>query len=174
MSDPALAALAAKVDAFVARVEAHHGAELRCGPGCASCCEVRLTVTGVEAAAVRAWAATQPEATRAALAAGGAAAAPHRCAALDDDDRCRIYPVRPLVCRSHGVPIRLGRGAAASITACALNFTTAGPAAARADCVLDQELVSTTLGLIDRAAGGGEREELAAVLLALAPRASAG
>lgn len=164
---PALAALAAKLDGFVARVEARHGDQLRCAPGCAACCQVALTITAVEADAIRTWAAEQPAAVRTALAEGARAATSARCAALDGADRCRIYPARPLVCRSHGVPIRLGRGAAA-ITACELNFTAAGPAAADPDCVLDQELVSTTLGVIDRAAGGGPRQELAAVLASLA------
>ena len=166
MSTP-YAALVAKVDAFVARVEARHAADLRCGPGCATCCHARLTVTGVEAAAIRAWLAAQPVAARAAIAAAAATAAPDRCAALDADDRCRIYAVRPLVCRSHGVPIRLRQGSLPVVTSCALNFAARGPAAADADCILDQELVSTTLGVIDRAAGGdpAARVDLAALLI---------
>ncbi|MBK9034372.1 MAG: YkgJ family cysteine cluster protein [Myxococcales bacterium] len=161
-------ALVAKVDAFVGRVEARHGADLACGAGCASCCLVRLTIAGVEADAIAAWLAARTAAERAEIAAAAMAAAPGRCAALADDDRCRIYPVRPLVCRSHGVPIRLRRpGEAPVVTACALNFTAHGPAAAAADCVLDQELVSTTLGVIDRAAGGAPetRVDLTALLV---------
>ncbi|MEZ4398483.1 MAG: YkgJ family cysteine cluster protein [Kofleriaceae bacterium] len=162
--------LVAKVDAFVARVEARHPDDLACRPGCASCCHVRLTITTIEAAAVAAWVAAQPAAARAAIVAGVGAAAPGRCAALADDDRCRIYPARPLVCRSHGVPIRLREASLPVVRACALNFTAAGPAAADADCVLDQELVSTTLGLLDRAGGAapGTRLDLAEVLAGLA------
>ena len=161
------AALVAKVDAFVERVTARHAAELACRPGCASCCHTRLSVAAVEADAIAAWADGQPAAVRAAIAAGARRAAPERCAALDDDDRCRIYPARPLVCRSHGVPIRLHERGLPVVTACHLNFTARGPAAADADCVLDQTLVSTTLGVIDRAAGGGERVDLTELLAAL-------
>ena len=175
--DPRYRELVGRGDAFVARVGARHASELRCGPGCDGCCRTRLTITAVEADAIASWAASEPPAVGAALAAGGRApvdAAAVRCAALDGAGRCRIYPVRPLVCRSHGVPIRLGasRGLPV-ITACELNFTARGPAAADADCVLDQELVSTTLGLIDHAAGadaGGPprpRRDLADVLAAL-------
>ena len=165
--------------------------------------ETRLTITAVEADAIASWAATVPAEARAAIAAAAevpADPAAPRCAALDPDGRCRIYPARPLVCRSHGIPIRLrappadaldarrrgagpdnaswdGRGLAV-ITACELNFTAAGPAAADPDCVLDQELVSTTLGLIDRAARAerveratgapaDDRLDLAVVLAAL-------
>ena len=172
--DPRYRELVARVDAFVARVEARHAGDLRCGPGCERCCRTRLTVAAVEAEAIAGWVAAQPAAAREAIAAaaGAALVAPDegevRCAALDEAGRCRIYAARPLVCRSHGVPIRLRdpRGLPV-ITACELNFTAAGPGAADADCVLDQELVSTTLGLIDRAAAPGvERSDLAALLAA--------
>ena len=46
--------LTAKVDAFFARVEARHGDDMQCDTGCSHCCHVRLTITGVEAAAIRA------------------------------------------------------------------------------------------------------------------------
>ena len=77
------------------------------------------------------------------------------------------------MCRSHGVPIRLrAPGSLPVIQACELNFTAHGPAAADADCVLDQATLSATLLAIDRAhaeATGrepGERYDLAEVLLA--------
>jgi uncharacterized protein len=192
--DPRYRELTARVDGFVARVTARHPADLRCAPGCDGCCRTRLTIAAVEAEAIEAWAATLSAIERATIADAARASssttvrpepireaqgersrrtdADVRCAALDDDGRCRIYPARPLVCRSHGVPVRLRseRGLPV-ITACELNFTARGPAAADTDCVLDQELVSTTLGLIDRAAGGGAprpRRALADVLAALA------
>ena len=173
--DPRYRELTGRVDAFVARVAARHPADLRCAAGCNGCCRTRLTVAAVEADAIEAWAATQSAAARAVVAAAAAAQvdpADVRCAALDDTGRCRIYQARPLVCRSHGIPIRLrGPRGLPVITACELNFTAGGPGAADPDCVLDQELVSTTLGLIDRAAdtdagrGPRPRRALADVLV---------
>jgi uncharacterized protein len=146
-------ALAAKVDGFVARVGARHGAELRCAPGCDGCCRTRLTVTAVEAAALAEEVAALPAAARARLReVAGRPVDPGapRCAALDDDGRCLVYPARPLVCRSHGVPIRLARpGGLATVEACALNFTGTGPGAADPDCVLDQATLSATLLALD-------------------------
>ena len=174
--DPRYRDLTARVDAFVARVAERHPDDLRCAAGCDGCCRTRLTITAVEAVAIETWAATQPHTTTATIAAAARAATDvTRCAALDDAGRCRIYAARPLVCRSHGVPIRLrdARGLPV-VTSCELNFTARGPAAADADCVLDQELVSTTLGLIDRAAADPAgtdrpRRALAEVLAGLAP-----
>jgi len=155
--------LHAKIDAFFARVEARHGDDLQCRTGCSDCCCVRLTVTGVEAAAIRAEVAGWPAAQRRALAAAGPA---DRCAALDDRGRCRIYAARPIVCRSHGVPIRMRRGALPVVEVCPRNFTRTEPAA---DCVLDQTTLSALTLAIDREAGGdGSRVDLAALLAELA------
>jgi Fe-S-cluster containining protein len=174
------AELTAKVDAFFDRVAQRHPADLACATGCADCCHVRLTITTVEAAAIRAELATWPAPRRAALAAqvalaaqadatqaAQAEAAPDRCVALGPDDRCAIYAARPLVCRSHGVPIRLREGGLPVIQACFRNFTAAGPAAAAPDCVLDQTTLSTVLLAIDQAEGGGARVALAALLAEL-------
>ena len=155
---------------------------MQCRSGCHDCCHVRLTVTRVEAAAICDAISTWPAEKRAALAANVAAAPADRCAALDPAGRCTIYAVRPIVCRSHGVPIRM-RGALPVIQACFRNFTARGPAAADPDCILDQETISALLlavdrssatlrvaarpgeaGACDRAAGGGDRVDLAALL----------
>jgi len=153
--------LAAKVDAFFARVEARHGADLRCGSGCADCCHVELTITEVEAGAianeVAAWSSERRARLAAQLAAAPIAAATptgERCAALDAGDRCAIYAARPLVCRSHGAPIRIHERGLPVIQACFRNFTAHGPEAAAADCVLDQATLSAMLLAVDRDAGG--------------------
>lgn len=134
-----------KVDAFFARVALRHGDDMQCASGCSDCCRVRLTITGVEAAAIRAHVTTWPAEQRRALAATGP---DDRCAALDAAGRCRIYPVRPLVCRSHGVPIRLRRGGLPVVEACPRNFTHTTP---DPDCVLDQATLSAVLLAVDLA-----------------------
>ena len=139
-----LGELTCKVDAFFARVAERHGADMQCQTGCADCCHVRLTITGVEASAIRAHVAAWPVPRRRQLAVVGP---DDRCAALGPDDRCKIYDARPLVCRSHGVPIRLRRGALPVVEACHRNFRRTTP---DADCVLDQATLSATLFAIDR------------------------
>jgi uncharacterized protein len=162
--------LHAKIDAFFARAEARHGDDMQCRTGCSDCCRVRLTITGVEAAAIRdevaGWPADRGGGVAVPGAGAAADAAADRCAALDDAGRCRIYAARPIVCRSHGVPIRMRRGALPVIEACFRNFTRTEPAA---DCVLDQTTLSALTLAVDRAAGGdGARVDLAALLGELA------
>ena len=156
--------LTAKIDGFFGRVEARHGDDMQCQTGCSDCCHVRLTITAVEADAVRAHVAGWSAARRAALAVHGP---DDRCAALDPVGRCKIYDARPVVCRSHGVPIRMRQGTSLPvIQACHRNFTRTEPAA---DCVLDQETLSTLVLAVDRAAGhDGSRTELASLLVELA------
>ena len=134
--------LCAKVDAFFGRALARHRADMRCGPGCFECCLTEPTLTGVEAAFVRE---NVPAEERARLA--SRPRRPGRCVALEDDGRCGIYAARPVVCRSHGLAIRMGP----DVLSCHLNFTGRGPAAAEADCILDQTTLSTLLGAVDAA-----------------------
>jgi Fe-S-cluster containining protein len=158
--------LAAKVDAFFARVQARHGTEMKCNTGCHHCCFVRLSITRMEADAIRAevsgWTADRKQA----LAANVVAAPAHHCAALAPGGRCLIYAVRPIVCRSHGAPIRMrDERSLPVVQACSNNFTAHGPSAADPDCILDQTTLSTMVLAVDRAEGNdGTRIDLAAVL----------
>lgn len=166
-----LGELTAKIDGFFARVEARHGDDMQCQTGCSDCCHVRLSVTGVEADAIRALAATMPAEARAAFGTGPE----DRCAALDGAGRCMIYAARPVICRSHGAPIRMrrdslpviagGRTAGSAIESCYRNFTHTEPAP---DCVLDQTTLSALTLAVDRDAGhDGVRQDLAELLTML-------
>ena len=154
-----LGELTGKVDRFFDRVAARHGSQMQCATGCSDCCHVRLTITSVEAAAIRAHVAGLPGARRAQLVDGAAA---DRCAALDPAGRCRIYEARPLVCRSHGVPVRMQTAGLPVIQNCHRNFHDLLP---DADCILDQ----TTLSALSLAVNGGatERIDLADLLASL-------
>lgn len=163
-----LGELTAKVDAFFARVEARHGDDMQCTTGCSDCCHVRLTITGVEADAIRAHVGAWTPEQRRALGVAVAAADPTRCAALDAAGRCRIYAARPLVCRSHGVPIRIREGSLPVVQSCHRNFTHTDPAA---ECVLDQTTLSAMLLAVDREAGrDGTRVDLATLLADVSAR----
>lgn len=171
--------LAAKVDAFFTRVMDRHGADMRCNSGCSHCCHVRLSITHVEADAIRDEVARWPAERAQALAANALAARPDQCAALDANGRCLVYAARPYVCRSHGAPIRLVelRTKQVTVTACSENFTAHGPAAADPDCQFDSATMAALTLAVERDAGydGSTREDLANVLanvVAQSPSAS--
>lgn len=155
--------LQGKVDAFFDRAAARHGDDMQCARGCSDCCHTRLTVTTVEAYAI--WEHLQgvSQEQRETIAAAAAAQSEDRCSALGPDGRCRIYDVRPIVCRSHGAPIRMRRDSLPVIESCFRNFTHTTP---DADCVLDQETLSAMTLVVDREIGGnGDRVDLVAVLV---------
>jgi Fe-S-cluster containining protein len=141
-----LAELTWKVDAFFARVADRHGGDMQCATGCSDCCHVQLSITAIEAAAIRAHVLAWPSERRRELA--NAPTGNDRCAALDSAGKCKIYHARPMVCRSHGVPIRLTRGSLPVVQSCHHNFVRTEP---DPDCILDQATLSATLYAIDAA-----------------------
>ena len=157
--------VANKVDGFFHRVNDRHPRDMKCDSGCSDCCAVRLTVTAPEGNAIRDLVAGWSSEKRVTLAANARSAAPDRCAALDPAGRCLIYEARPIVCRSHGVPIRMTTASLPVVQACFRNFTERGPAAADPDCILDQTTLSALVLAVDRESGGdGTRHDLAALL----------
>lgn len=92
-----LVALHHEVDRKAVALAARHAGRLRCGPRCAGCCLDGLTVLPVEAERIRRGA---PEVLRERPFPDGG------CAFLDPAGRCRVYPFRPYVCRTQGLPLR--------------------------------------------------------------------
>ena len=158
-----LGELTAKVDAFFVRVQERHGADMQCGSGCSDCCHAQLSITEVEAAAIREHVAGWPVEQRRTLAEPGG---PDACAALDAAGRCKIYAARPLVCRSHGAPIRMRVDSLPVVQSCFRNFTRTEP---DSDCILDQTTLSAMVLAVDRDAGNSARRvELATLVAELA------
>jgi hypothetical protein len=157
--------VASKVDSFFARVHQRYAGDMQCDSGCSDCCVVRLTITGVEAHEIQDFVAGWPAAKRAALAAN-VGASTSACAALDPAGRCLIYDARPMVCRSHGVPVRMRTpGSLPVVEACHRNFTEQGPAAVEPSCILDQTTLSALVLAADRETGhDGSRIDLAKLL----------
>lgn len=83
-----------RADALAAR----HGARIRCASGCSACCVDGLRVFAIEAERIRRGAQE--------LLSEGRPHALGACAFLDDAGRCRIYALRPYVCRTQGLPLR--------------------------------------------------------------------
>jgi hypothetical protein len=87
-----------QVDQEATALAARHPGRLHCGRGCSTCCLDGLTVLPVEAERIRS--------AHAGLLAEGLPHAKGACAFLDDEGACRIYPDRPYICRTQGIPMR--------------------------------------------------------------------
>lgn len=90
--------LYAEVDREAAALAERHRERLVCRRGCFDCCVDGITVFEVEADRIRERAA--------ALLAAEAPHPPGRCAFLGAEGECRIYALRPYVCRTQGLPLR--------------------------------------------------------------------
>lgn len=90
--------LHAEVDQRSAALALRHGPRLRCRRGCADCCVDELRVFEVEAERIRRAASS--------LLVEGKPHPPGVCALLGADGSCRVYPHRPYVCRTQGLPLR--------------------------------------------------------------------
>lgn len=87
-----------EIDRRAAALAKRHRDRLVCGRGCSGCCVDGITVFEVEAERIRRGAEELL-----------AQATPHpegRCAFLGAEGECRIYALRPYVCRTQGLPLR--------------------------------------------------------------------
>ncbi|HJN76425.1 MAG TPA: YkgJ family cysteine cluster protein [Myxococcota bacterium] len=109
-----LRALRHKVDAHSRRVESEHAPEFACRRGCDGCCQTERTVSDVEYAAVAQALAAVGADVHQRLAAQRQA---EHCTLLLDG-ACAIYQERPLICRSHGLPLVME----GQLDVCPLNF----------------------------------------------------
>jgi hypothetical protein len=87
-----------RVDRVARKLERRHRERLECRRGCAGCCVDDISVFRVEAERIRRG--------HARLLREGSPHPPGACAFLDDEGGCRIYDVRPYVCRTQGLPLR--------------------------------------------------------------------
>ena len=92
-----LEALHRAIDTVTRALSARHDARLKCKLGCSACCTDGLTVFDIEAERIR-------EGIGDAL--RGARPSVVGCAFLDEQGGCRIYAVRPYVCKTQGLPLR--------------------------------------------------------------------
>lgn len=72
----------------------HH---LKCRRGCSYCCDP-IAVVPLEREAIAQWAVSTGRRLR-------HQAQPDRCACLEPDGACGIYPARPVICRTFGLPL---------------------------------------------------------------------
>lgn len=113
--------LLADLDVEIARIGEMHAEALSCGPGCAFCCQA-FSVLSVEAACLRKAIADLPAVSQGRL--GDNLAEDADCCPLLIDELCSVYAVRPVICRTQGLPLAYVNAdrEALEVSACPLNF----------------------------------------------------
>lgn len=147
----ALVVLRARVDEhFDAALRRSPGA-MRCRAGCDQCCHVRLSVFQIEAArisrALSELARFDPDLRSQIRRQADDPEHGQSCPMLVDGT-CAIYEDRPLICRSHGLPVATEDEAGnVEISGCPLNFTEQSPPP---QSVLRLEAVNRPLSVMSR------------------------
>jgi Fe-S-cluster containining protein len=129
-----------ETDKLSAGLEKIHSGKLVCGKGCCQCC-TNLTVFPVEFFSIldemkkAGWTKLTFDAARA-------------CGYLNEQGACEIYPYRPLICRTQGLPLAFYDDEAQgySVTFCPLNFKDASESTEfNADNVLNLDQMNDKL-----------------------------
>lgn len=141
--------LVAKVDAHWARSAGLLGARLHCAPGCCDCCRQHISVFPVEAVNIALALDALPGGKADALRRRAARApADGPCPLLDDDGRCALYAVRPIICRTQGLPLLIATDTEDQVAACPKNEVAGEPLPA--DAVVDLERLNRILAAVNR------------------------
>lgn len=139
--------LVARVDELCRRITENWEKELACRPGCDSCCR-HLRLFPVEAAAIGAALDALPPEMRDRVRARAAGCGESDPCPLLRDGLCELYAARPLICRTHGLPLLLEGEDGPQIDFCPQNFH--GVEELPAAAVIDLEKVNTALTAINR------------------------
>lgn len=139
--------LVEKVDDLCRRIETDFADQLACSAGCSACCR-HISLCPVEAIALATALGSLPpnEAEEIRLKARSSHA-DGPCPLLVDD-RCALYRNRPIICRTHGLPVLTETDAGKTIDFCRLNFTGVDTLPGRA--VVDLERLNTLLDSVNR------------------------
>lgn len=141
--------LVAKVDAHWIRSAQLLGDRLHCGPGCCDCCRQHISVFPVEAVSIALAVEALPvDAAEDLRSRAARAPADGPCPLLNTDGRCALYPARPIICRTQGLPLLIATDGGNQVAACPLNPATGEPLPAAA--VLDLDRLNRILAAVNR------------------------
>ncbi len=139
--------LVARVDELCARIEGDFREGIVCRLGCDGCCR-HLSLFPVEAAALAAALAEAPAALAAEIRERTREAAEDGPCPLLKDGACLLYGARPLICRTHGLPLLGRRDGERFIDYCPENFK--GMESLPASAIIDLETLNATLAAVNR------------------------
>lgn len=111
-----------RIDALCNGIAEALGEQITCSEGCSACCTA-ITLFPVEAAALATALDALPEGDAEKIRSHVAAHEEGERCPLLHLDRCLLYGARPIICRTHGLPIIYGTGQERRIDYCPRNLT---------------------------------------------------
>ncbi len=146
-----LGALRHKLAHHASKLEQLHARHLVCRKGCDGCCQTERTVSAVEYRALSECVSRMSAETRQRLADG---LSEDHCSLLLDG-ACAAYEERPIICRSHGLPLVME----GQRDICPLNFTEGDIDALPEDELLSVDALTAILVVVNRLFSQEEKED---------------
>lgn len=134
-----------RVDQLCTRITAEYAGEILCRAGCSGCCR-HLNLFPVEAANLAEAILRLPKEIKDLLA-GRINWTEEASCPLLLDDRCLVYRNRPVICRTHGLPLLVEVDGEKIVDFCEENFR--GVASLSGDMVIDLEALNRALVAIN-------------------------
>ena len=134
-----------RVDQFCHKISSDYAKEIACRAGCSRCC-LHISLSPIEAALVAEALADLPRETRTLLAGRSQCSDDGHCPLLVDD-LCVIYQSRPLICRTHGLPLLIESDGVKRVDFCEDNFQ--GVEALPGSAVINLETLNTALATLN-------------------------
>jgi Fe-S-cluster containining protein len=134
--------LTARVDALCNTIAATLGEQITCSAGCSSCC-TSISVFSVEAAAMREALENLPEQKAVEILRHVLEHAEDERCPLLFNHRCLLYEARPIICRTHGLPIIYTSEGQRNSDCCPRNLTGSEPLSGTS--VVDLDKLNTLL-----------------------------
>jgi Fe-S-cluster containining protein len=138
--------LVERVDVLGQRIEAEFRAQIACRRGCDACCR-HLSLFWVEGVALAQALDDLSESVAEGIRERARRAAADGPCPLLESGACLLYTARPIICRTHGLPLLAGEGEARRIDYCPENFR--GIDTLPAGAVIDLDRLNTTLAAIN-------------------------
>jgi len=137
--------LLARVDELCAQTAQRFDSQISCRPGCDACCR-HLSIFAVEAAALHRALGRLPGEDADFIRQAASAASPEAPCPLLHRGLCLLYQARPIICRTHGLPLLVNRDGTSGIDFCPENFR--DTASIPGSAVIDLDRLNATLAAI--------------------------
>ena len=155
MSKSPIITLQENASGFFDNVQKKYPDKMECKKGCSKCCQTDISVFEIEAERIRAWFQSQDTENQDKLKEFWARPTTSLDCAFLYENQCSIYEVRPLICRTQGLPLFLSTENI--LDYCPLNFKDGDPA--REDW-LNLERMNTLLSFAAKSTGQEQRIRL--------------
>lgn len=158
-------ALVGRVDELCGGTVTRFASEISCRAGCDACCR-HLSVFAIEAAALKEALDALPETEAELIRRKAGTATPEGACPLLHDGLCLLYEARPIICRTHGLPLLITSDGEQGVDYCPENFQ--GVSSIPGSAVIDLDRLNAILTAINalhlQANPGPERITMAEVL----------